>query len=146
MTMPDWEPRETGTHQHHVAAHLVGATALGYFQTDGAAHFVLDIGLVWTVYADCEMGLVPESMAIAELGLTDEERRAISEDARLLHRDGPEARGLSRVTPAPPGCLIEGVELYGSAEGSCRLLVRGESAGLSVEASPGGEVCVRPVE
>jgi len=143
--MPDWEPRETNTHQHHVLAHLAGATALGYFHADGAAHFVLDIGLVWTVYADCEMGLVPESMALAELNVGAEERRAVAEEARLLHRDGPEARGLSRVTPAPPGCLIEEVELYGDGEGGCRLLVRGESSGLSVETSPDGEIRVRPV-
>ncbi|HYP54103.1 MAG TPA: hypothetical protein VEQ42_11215 [Pyrinomonadaceae bacterium] len=145
MTMTEWEPRETTTHQHHVIAHLAGATALGYFSADDAVHFVLDIGLVWTIYADCEMGLVPESMALAELNVTADERRAIAEDARRLHRDGGDAQGLSLVTPAPPGFLVEEVELYGNDEGGCRLLVRGESSSLSVE-SGRGVMRVRPPE
>lgn len=143
--MPRWEPRETTTHQHHVIAHLSGATALGYFHADDAVHFVLDIGLVWTVYADCEMGLVPETMALAELNVPADERRALAEEARLLHRDGPEARGLMAVTPAPYGLVIEEVELYGDEAGGCRLLVRGESASLAVEGE-GGRVLVRSVE
>ena len=130
--MPDWEPRETSTHQHHVVAHVVGATALGYFPADDALHFVLDIGLVWTIYLDGEMGLVPESLALSELSVTPDERRALAEDARALHGGGP--REGSRVTPAPPGLLIEEVELYGH-DGGRRLHVRGAAAGLAVETS-----------
>ena len=130
--MPDWESRETSTHQHHVVAHVVGATALGYFQADDALHFVLDLGLVWSIYLDAEMGLVPEPMALSELGLAADERRALAEEVRALHAgEMPEG---SRVTPAPPGLLIEEVELYGR-DGGRRLLVRGEGASLAVETS-----------
>ncbi|HEV2764410.1 MAG TPA: hypothetical protein VGV38_15635 [Pyrinomonadaceae bacterium] len=130
--MPDWEPLETSTHQHHVVAHVVGATALGYFEADDALHFLLDLGLVWTIYLDAEMGLVPESLALSELNLPAEERRELAEDARALHAGA--AREGSRVRPAPHGLLIEEVELYGRDEGR-RLLLRGEGVRLSIETS-----------
>jgi hypothetical protein len=62
-----WTVAETNTHQDHVIAHVVGATPLGHFIWDETAYLVLDIGFVWNIYLNMEMGLVPHSVAINEL-------------------------------------------------------------------------------
>jgi hypothetical protein len=62
-----WKPAETNTHQDHVIAHVIGATPLGHFVWDETAYLLLDIGFVWNIYLDGEMGLVPESLAMSEL-------------------------------------------------------------------------------
>ena len=58
---------ETNTHQDHVIAHVIGATPLGHFIWDETAFILLDIGFIWNIYLDLEMGLVPHSVAVAEL-------------------------------------------------------------------------------
>ena len=63
----NWTAANTNTHQDHVIAHVVGATPLGHFIWDETAYILLDIGFVWNIYLDLEMGLVPQSAAIAEL-------------------------------------------------------------------------------
>ena len=63
----NWIEANTNTHQDHVIAHVVGATPLGHFIWDETAYILLDIGFIWNVYLDMEMGLVPQSLAIAEL-------------------------------------------------------------------------------
>jgi hypothetical protein len=132
--MSEWTPQETNTHQHHVVAHVVGATVLGYFQADDALHMLLDIGFVWTIYLDAEMGLLAQSQAMAELGVSAEVRRQLVEDADALYRDAGDDSPLSFVTRAPAGCLIEEVELYVRPD-ERRLLIRGEEAMLSMETS-----------
>ncbi len=62
-----WTPLETNTHQDHVIEHVIGATPLGHFIWDETAYILLDIGFIWNIYLDIEMGLVPQSLAIAEL-------------------------------------------------------------------------------
>ena len=62
-----WTPLETNTHQDHVIAHVIGATPLGHFIWDETAFILLDIGFIWNIYLDLEMGLVPHPVAIAEL-------------------------------------------------------------------------------
>ena len=62
-----WTPAETNTHQDHVIAHVIGATPLSYFIWDETAYLVLDIGFVWNIYLDMEMGLLPERLAMSEL-------------------------------------------------------------------------------
>lgn len=62
-----WTPAETNTHQDHVIAHVIGASVLSYFVWDETAYLLLDIGFIWNVYLDAEMGLVPEALALAEL-------------------------------------------------------------------------------
>ncbi|HEY0545396.1 MAG TPA: hypothetical protein VGC91_08485 [Pyrinomonadaceae bacterium] len=141
----DWAAHETGTHQDHVIAHVVGATVLGYFTLNEAAHLLLDIGFIWTVYLDCEMGLVPQSMAIAELDLDEEGKARLREDARLLHDEGGDASSLSFFTPAPDGCLMTEV-LFQSRGDERRLLINCEDAKLAVETSlTTGEIQVRIV-
>ena len=67
-----WTPLETNTHQDHVIAHVIGATPLGHFIWDETAFILLDIGFIWNIYLDLEMGLVPHSVAIAELDADEE--------------------------------------------------------------------------
>ena len=67
-----WTAAETNKHQDHVIAHVIGATPLAYFIHDETAYVVLDIGFIWNIYLDMEMGLVPERMAISELGIDAE--------------------------------------------------------------------------
>jgi hypothetical protein len=62
-----WTVAETNTHQDHVIAHVIGATPLGHFIWDETAYLLLDIGFLWNIYLDMEMGLVPQSLAVAEL-------------------------------------------------------------------------------
>src|SRR5918911_3335745 len=122
-------PAETDTHQEHVIAHVLGATVLGYFVADEAAHFVLDIGFVWTILLDGAMGLVPHSMALAELNVAAEERAAITADVRALY-EATAGAALARITPAPDDCLVEAVEFYASETGR-RLLLQCEGARIS---------------
>jgi hypothetical protein len=131
-----WEPDETGTHQDHVIAHVVGATVLGYFKADDALHLALDIGFIWTIFPDAEMGLVPESLALKELNIASEERTRLLAELQQLH-DGEETETatLAHVTPAPAGCLIEAVRLLAKDELRC-LEIQGERAALVVYASP----------
>jgi len=60
-------PLVTNKHQDHVIAHVIGATPLEYFIHDETAYVVLDIGFIWNIYLDMEMGLVPERLALSEL-------------------------------------------------------------------------------
>jgi hypothetical protein len=127
----EWTTAETSTHQAHVVAHVVGATVLGYFVAEEAARFVLDINFIWAIYLDGEMGLVPRSMALQELALSDDERASLISEVEALH-DGDDATPFARVTPAPDGCLITAVETYANDTGR-RLLITGERASLAVE-------------
>lgn len=68
-----WTIAETSTHQDHVIAHVIGATPIGHFIWDETAYILLDIGFIWNIYLDMQMGLLPQGVAMAELG-TDEIR------------------------------------------------------------------------
>lgn len=141
----DWELHETSTHQDHVIAHVVGTTVLGYFEFDQAAHLLLDIGFIWTIFVDGEMGLVPQSMAINELELDEDARADLRADVQALHDDGTDAANLARLTPAPDGCLITEISFYAS-ESSRRLLIQGEEASLAIVTSLlTGEIHVAPM-
>ncbi len=129
--MTDWLPAETNTHQDHVIAHMLGATVLGYFRADEAAHFILDIGFIWLILLDGEMGLVPHSMALAELSVGADERAALSADAAALYEHGT-AAALARATAAPDDCLINAVEFYTNETGR-RLLLQSDHVSLCVE-------------
>ena len=74
-----WTAAETNTHQDHVIAHVIGATPLGHFVWDETAYVVLDIGFIWNIYLDMEMGLVPHRVAISELEADDEKKNELSE-------------------------------------------------------------------
>jgi len=135
--MSEWQTIETTTHQDHVIAHVVGATVLGWVVAGEAAHLLLDIGFLWSVYLDGEMNLLPQGVAIPELEgneLTSADKAELTFDAELLLSEGPDAAGLKRFTPAPVECLINAVDVLASNSGR-RILVRGEVGNLEVETS-----------
>ena len=141
MGMPDdssnWTPLETTTHQEHVIKHVVGATVLGWFIAGEAAHLLLDIGFLWTIYLDGAMNLLPQGVAIPELDadeLNGADKAALAFDAELLLNEGGEAGGLKRFAGASIECLIESVEIL-SSNSFRRIVIRGELGSLNVEAS-----------
>lgn len=143
----EWLPAETNTHQDHVIAHVVGATVLGHFVSDQVAHVLLDIGFVWTIFVDGEMGLVPQSMAIKELELEAEVKTELLHDAQLLHDSGRETDGLLRMRPAPVDCLITEVGFYARGADERRVLVSGEDAHIAISTSlQTGEIHIEPIE
>ena len=74
-----WITAETNKHQDHVIAHVIGATPLGHFIHDETAYVLLDIGFIWNIYLDLEMGLVPQRLALTELGVDVESFETIVE-------------------------------------------------------------------
>src|SRR5213080_1910279 len=149
MVMPDdssnWTALETTTHQEHVIKHVVGATVLGWFIAGEAAHLLLDIGFLWTIYLDGEMNLLPQGVAITELDADDlnsVDKTELTFDADLLLNEGREASGLKRFTAAPVECLITGVSFL-SLNSQRRLVIKGQSAALSVQTSiESGEITI----
>ena len=107
-----WTAAETNKHQDHVIAHVIDATPLEYFIHDETCYLVLDIGFIWNIYLDMEMGLVPERMAISELNV----------DAELLERTSIEC--------GP----IESVELFEDGQ-ERRLVLNGERGAWMIETS-----------
>jgi hypothetical protein len=108
-----WERGETNTHQDHVIAHVIGASVLRYFVWDETAYLLLDIGFIWNIYLDAEMGLLPETVALAELDLDEDLRR-----------------WESVAEPSP----IQSVDLFQSKDGR-RLVVNCETTSLTLETS-----------
>ena len=130
----DWTPQETGRHQDHVIAHVIGATVLGFFKTDQAIHILLDIGFIWMIYVDGEMGLLPHPVALSELDVDTATRARLREDVQSLQDDGQSAEGLAEFTAAPVDCLIAEVRLD-ARERERRILITGEEASLALETS-----------
>ena len=144
----DWTPLETTTHQDHVIAHVIGATVLGWLIAGEAAHLLLDIGFLWTIYLDGEMNLLPQGVAIPELDadeLTSADKTELVFDAQLLLDEGCAATGLKRFIASPVECLITTVEVL-AANSDRRIVVHGEIASIEVETSlESGQVRVRGV-
>jgi hypothetical protein len=142
----NWIESETTKHQDHVIAHVLGATVLGWFIAGEAAHFLLDMGFLWTIYLDGEMNLLPQGVAIAELDadeITSADKTELAFDAQLLLSEGRDAGGLKRFTAAPVECLITSVECF-AAESDRRIVVNGEEARIEVVTSlETAEVSVR---
>jgi hypothetical protein len=141
----EWSPLETTTHQEHVIKHVVGATVLGWFIAGEAAHLLLDIGFLWTIYLDGEMNLLPQGVAISELdadGINGADKATLAFDAELLLNEGREAAGLKRFMAAPIECLIEAVDIQGS-NSNRRIIIQGEMENLNIESSiEAGEISV----
>lgn len=130
----EWSAKDTTTHQDHVIAHVLGATMLGHFTEDEALYVLLDIGFIWMIYLDGEMGLLPHPVAVGELEVGEEKRSEIRADIDLLLREGLRSEGLRRFTLAPVNCLIEEVTFHASGD-ERRLLIAGEEDSLTVETS-----------
>src|SRR5215813_56226 len=133
-----WTEVETSTHQDHVIKHVIGATVLGWVVAGEAAHFLLDIGFLWTVYLDGEMNLLPQGVAIAELDgddVSSADRAELAFDADLLMSEGRHASDLKRFVAAQVECLIQSVAVQ-AADTNRRIVIRGETGTINVEASP----------
>ena len=107
-----WEEAATTTHQDHVIAHVVGTTVLGYFSLGEAVHLLLDIGFIWKIYVDGEMGLLPHPVATAELEVEDEPLTQIKLEIDLLLRGGVDKSRLTRLQPLNVASPITGVEVF----------------------------------
>ena len=104
----NWLESETTKHQDHVIAHVLGASVLGWLVAGEAAHLLLDIGFLWTIYLDGEMNLLPQGVAISELDadeITSADKTELAFDAQLLLSEGRDVRGLKRFTAAPVECF-----------------------------------------
>ena len=99
-------------------AHVIGATPLGHFVWDETAYLVLDIGFIWNIYLDGEMGLVPERVAMAELRTE-------------IHQDFED---LTRPIPAPNPSPIESVEFF-ETDDARRLVLNCEVGTTTLEMS-----------
>ena len=107
-----WESADTTTHQDHVIAHVIGTTVLGYLLQPDAVHLLLDIGFIWKIYVDGEMGMLPHPVAVAEIDLTEDERKQIAADIDSLLRDGSDANPLGILKTFTVDCRIEEVEFF----------------------------------
>jgi hypothetical protein len=132
-----WTEAETSTHQDHVIKHVLGATVLGWVIAGEAAHLLLDIGFLWTIYLDGEMNLLPQGVAIAELegdDVNSADRTELAFDADLLASEGRHATALKRFTAAPVECLIQTVDVQ-EQDSRRRIVLRGEGGTITVETS-----------
>lgn len=140
--MSDWALVSTSTHQDHVIAHTVGTTVMGYFVLDEAIHILLDIGLIWTIYLDGQMVLLPQVAAINELEVDAQAKQQISREASLLEHGVHE--DLHYFQPPAADCLIKDVEFYANGDRR-RLVLLGETPNLAIETSlDTGEINVAP--
>jgi hypothetical protein len=94
---------------------------LSHFVWDETAYLLLDIGFVWNIYLDGEMGLVPETLAMAEL------RANIQDDFE----------NVTRLVPTPNPSPIQSVEFFETDEigGARRLVLNCESGTIVLEMS-----------
>lgn len=132
-----WTELETSTYQHHVIQHVIGATVLGWFIAEDAVHFVLDVGLLWTVYVNAEMNLMALFVAIDDLESDELPKSVIDElttDAQTLIDQGREAGGLKRFTAASVKCLVEEVNLFG-ADTQRQVVIHGEAGTIEIRMS-----------
>jgi hypothetical protein len=131
--MTHWTPQDTTTHQDHVIAHVLGATFLGYFVFEEALYVLLDIGFIWTIFLDGEMGLLPHPVAVNELEIDTEAKTKIKNDIDLLLNDG-DLEALLLLRQAPVSCHIKEVGIFASDERR-RLIIEGEEGDIAVEMS-----------
>jgi len=131
--LTNWTRKDTTTHQDHVIAHVLGATFLGYFVFEEALYVLLDIGFIWTIFLDCEMGLLPHPVAVSELEIDAAAKEQIKSDIDVLLSDGA-TESLLRIQLPPLPCQIKDVSFF--AGGALRrLLIAGEEANLTIETS-----------
>jgi hypothetical protein len=130
----EWLSKDTTVHQDHVIAHVLGARVLGYFIFDEALHLLLDMGFIWTVYVDGEMGLLPQAVAIGELEAEKEMKRQLLADIDILHDYGRSAPGLVHMIPAPVDATIEDVSFFINGD-ERRIVLKGNEPSLAIETS-----------
>ena len=131
--MSEWELAETNTHQDHVIAHVIGASVLGYFTWDETGYLLLDIGFIWNIYLDGEMGLVPQSQAVNELPADDALKNQIRRDVDAITM-GLDKAMLSAISVPGLSSPIQTIEFF-VRDNSRRLVLACEESTLVVETS-----------
>jgi hypothetical protein len=129
-----WTPKDTTTHQDHIIAHVLGATFLGYFVFDEALYILLDIGFIWTIFLDGEMGLLPHPVTVSELEIDAEAKEQIKSDIELLLGNDAAIGNKLRFKSPPVECQIKDVSFFASGERR-RLIITGEESSLAIETS-----------
>jgi hypothetical protein len=127
--MEEWLAAETSTHQDHVVAHVIDTALLGYFVVDEALHLLLNIGFVWTIYLDCQMVLLPQSVALAELAMDADQKEQLSRDIELVEAGDGELTVLK-----PIECTIRDVNYFSRGD-ERRLVLVSETSSLIIETS-----------
>lgn len=128
----NWVSTDTTTHQDHVIAHVLGSTVLGYFVFDEALYILLDIGFVWTILLDGEMGLLPHPVAMSELEIDAVRKAEISADIDKLLQGGDQTLTLMR--RARDLGEIREVALLGTEARRC-LVITSEAGRLAITTS-----------
>jgi hypothetical protein len=95
---------------------------------------LLDIGFIWQIYLDGEMGLLPCSVCLQELVAGEDVSQEFRMDSELLLTQGITANGVKRMTPAPVECLVKEVTFFADDD-EWRLLLKGEESDLILESS-----------
>ena len=129
-----WNLKDTTTHQDHIVAHVLGTTVRGYFIYDEALYILLDIGFVWTILLDGEMGLLPHPVAVAELEIDAADRDQIRADIDALLDGSSHAETLFWFKQPPAECQIEEVSFFAAGDRR-RFVITGETADLVIETS-----------
>jgi hypothetical protein len=111
MESSDWILAETNTHQDHVIAHVLDATVIGSFVHDETAFLLLDIGFIWNIYLDCEMGLLPHPVAIGELEADEELKEELKSDIDRALQDSTRV-SFKRMIPSPNASPIQSVDFF----------------------------------
>jgi hypothetical protein len=107
----DWIEADTNTHQDHVIAHVLGATVIGYFVHDETAYLLLDIGFIWNIYLNGEMGLLPHPVATGELEADEALKEELKGDIDRAFKD-PNSLSFIRLKPSPNLSPIQSVDFF----------------------------------
>lgn len=134
-----WIEATTSTHQDHVIAHVIGTTVLGHFVLRDAIHLLLDIGFIWKIYVDGEMGLLPHPVAIAEIEVDDDIRGRLKADIDMLLSEGSSAISLTHFLPLQGSCLIMSVHIF-TRDDERKILLEGEDESLELRTSVTAEI------
>ena len=129
----NWTEAATTTHQDHVIAHVIDTTVLGYLVLDDAIHLLLDIGFIWKIYVDGEMGLLPHPVAMAELNVEAELLTQFKIDVDLLLKGNGEL-GLARFVPIRDSFPITAVQPFVRGD-EHKLLLEGETQIIQITTS-----------
>lgn len=129
-----WTETATTTHQDHVIAHVIDTTVLGYFVLRDAIHLLLDIGFVWKIYVDGEMGLLPHPVAVAELEVDEELLAQLKVDIDLLLKGGNELEQLTHFVPLTSSWPITEARVL-DRDNERKLLVTGETGVIEIQTS-----------
>ncbi len=129
-----WIEAATSTHQDHVIAHVIDTTVLGYFVLRDAIHLLLDIGFVWKIYVDGEMGLLPHPVAVAELEVDEDLLARLKVDIDSLLKGCDESQILTHFVPLTSNWPITEARVF-VCDNERKLLLTGETGVIEIQTS-----------